>query len=162
MAPKKPVKALRCCAGNFVAAKPNRIANTTSARIALSAAAATMFGGSSCCSQSDQLMLVTAVAFPWLAPAMKASAVARSMGHSASRPCVSRTASVPATSSRKVNQPMARDASRPVAIASETLATAATSIENTSGPTVMRSALSQSVPIASMPLAIECASSPPE
>ena len=51
---------------------------------------------------------------------------------------------------------------RPVAIASETLATAATSIENTSGPTVMRSALSQSVPIASMPLATECASSLPE
>ncbi len=149
--------------GNFVAAKPNRIANTTSARIALSAAAAMMFGGSSCCSQCDQLMLVTAAcAVPWLAPAMKASAVARSTGHSASRPCVSRTASVPATSSRKANQPMARDASRPVAIASETLATAATSIENTSGPTVMRSALSQSVPIASMPPAIACASSPPE
>jgi hypothetical protein len=57
---------------------------------------------------------------------------------------------------------MARDASRPVAIASETLATAATSIENTSGPTVMRSALSQSVPIASMLLAAECANSLPE
>ena len=62
MAPKKPVNALRCGAGNFVAAKPNRIANTTSARIALSAAAAMMFGGSSCCSQSVQPMLVTAAA----------------------------------------------------------------------------------------------------
>ena len=57
-------QALRCGAGSSVAAKPNRIANTTSARIALSAAAATMFGGSSCCSQSDQLMLVTPLRDP--------------------------------------------------------------------------------------------------
>ena len=57
---------------------------------------------------------------------------------------------------------MAREASRPVAIASATLATAATSIENTSGPTVMRSALSQSVPIDSMRARSHAPSSPPE
>ncbi len=139
-------------AAAVVAAKPNRIANTTSAMIALSAAAATMLGGRICRIHWAQSSAGTTCEASLPTPARNASAVARSTGQAASRACDSATASTPASSSSPANQPMARVARRPVAMASATLATAETSIAKTSGPTVMRSALSQSVPTASSAL----------
>ena len=147
MALKKLVNAARCAAARRVAANPNRTAKITSARIALSAAAAMMFGGSRAWMPSCQPPATAATSPPCGAAATKSAAVFGSSGHAARSPSDSTTASPADANSNTRNQVAACVARRPVANASETPAMADTSIANTSGPTVMRSALSHSVPM---------------